>query len=210
MRLGRGRPGQDDGGHAGGSGGDGHAHEEARVHLTHLDIEARQTQGAAGDEEEGGSPPDGAEAVIRDSQGEESIAVGQDCRCHAEAEHIRQGIELNAELGGGVGRPGDPTVQSVEDAGKDQENGGPEEVPLGVFPGSVEGHHHAREPAQDGDHGDDGGKGKLGPPHGPPATITAFFGCKALSHALSFLSFGVEREREWRDASRPVEEGAFQ
>jgi len=90
--------GQDHRGDAGSACGDGQSYEEAGIHDAHLHVEAGQAQGAAGHEHEGSGPADGPELRIGHAQAEESVAVGQDRGGHAEAQHIRKGIQLDAEF----------------------------------------------------------------------------------------------------------------
>ena len=77
--------------------------------------------------------------------------IGQNCRSQAEGDDIRQRIDLPAELAAGVGHAGDPSVQSIEDHGKADRNGGQVELTL-------EGAGNRVKSAEDGPDGEQGGQ----------------------------------------------------
>src|SRR5581483_5829248 len=95
-------------GHDAGRGRDGQAHEVPAVGDPRVDVEAGQPQGPADGEEERAQPG-------RASEGSQREGVEQEGGRHPERDHVRERIELHAELGGGLGEPGDLAVEHVED-----------------------------------------------------------------------------------------------
>jgi len=91
---------------------DGEADKTLALDGVHLDIEARQSQGATDHEKKGRQPAEAAERLERPGIHEES---GR----HSECDQVSQGVVLHAEFAGGAGKAGHLAVQTVEN-GRDQ------------------------------------------------------------------------------------------
>src|SRR5438309_587667 len=131
-------------------GGGGQTHEVAAVRHALVDVEAREPEGAADDEEKGPEP--GHAAELLEGEGIEHEG-GRD----AEGHHVREGVELHAELGGGPGQPCDLAVEDVEDHPHEDGHRRLDEAGL-------RGEHDGEEAAEAVARGEEAGKQEDAPP----------------------------------------------
>ena len=113
----------DGGGQHSGGGRRGHADEVFVATRRHtLNVEARQTPGATGDENKTDQPTELGEVQrfrgIGRSEGANAPGVGQSGRSQAKADDVRERIEFPAEIAFGTHPAGDATVHGIKNVGE--------------------------------------------------------------------------------------------
>ena len=121
----------------------GQADEIALVGLADLGVETSQTQGGARNVDEGDHPADLAEAAKRPFEGDQR-------RRHTEGDHVRQRVVLGAEGALGVGQASHAAVQSIEDHGHEDSDGGVGELAAHAIDDGVEAGKQGRRGEQVG------------------------------------------------------------